>query len=48
MAQICLPSKIIITKENVYNKITIANKFNKNLANVGPTAAKIPPVTSII
>ena len=45
-AQSSLQSKIMKHKNNIYNKITIANEYNKCFANVGPTsAAKIPPVT---
>ena len=43
LAQSTLTTKLILNKENNYNKITITNKFIKYSANVGPTL--ICPVT---
>ena len=42
----CLPRRIIINNQDIYNKKTIAESFNEFFINVGPNLASKIPRTS--
>ena len=42
----CLPTKLVLKKNDVTSEIGIANEFNKIFANIGPELARKIPIAS--